>query len=43
VVTESNHRDEYQAVAPATQDGLSCPRVIEKNKFFVISQILNLT
>lgn len=30
VVTESNHRDEYQAVAPATQDGLYLvPRVIE--------------
>ncbi|MFW1676026.1 Asp-tRNA(Asn)/Glu-tRNA(Gln) amidotransferase subunit GatC [Acinetobacter baumannii] len=30
VVTESNHRDEYQAVAPATQDGLYLvPRVME--------------
>ncbi|MGX2711470.1 Asp-tRNA(Asn)/Glu-tRNA(Gln) amidotransferase subunit GatC [Acinetobacter baumannii] len=30
VVTESNHRDEYQAVAPATQNGLYLvPRVIE--------------
>lgn len=30
VVTESNHRDEYQAVAPETQDGLYLvPRVIE--------------
>ncbi|MDG9948730.1 Asp-tRNA(Asn)/Glu-tRNA(Gln) amidotransferase subunit GatC [Acinetobacter ursingii] len=30
VVTESNHRDEYQAVAPKTQDGLYLvPRVIE--------------
>lgn len=30
VVTESNHRDEYQAVAPATQEGLYLvPRVIE--------------
>ena len=30
VVTESNHRDEYQAVAPETQDGLDLvPRVIE--------------
>lgn len=30
VVTESNHRDEFQAVAPATQDGLYLvPRVIE--------------
>ena len=30
VVTESNHRDEYQAVAPKTQDGLCLvPRVIE--------------
>ena len=30
VVTETNHREEYQAVAPATQDGLYLvPRVIE--------------
>ena len=30
VVTETNHRDEYQAIAPATQDGLYLvPRVIE--------------
>lgn len=30
VVTETNHRDEYQAVAPETQDGLYLvPRVIE--------------
>ncbi len=30
VVTEQNHRDDYQAVAPATQDGLYLvPRVIE--------------
>lgn len=30
MVTESNHRDEYQAVAPATQAGLFLvPRVIE--------------
>lgn len=30
VVTESNHRDEYQKVAPATQDGLYLvPKVIE--------------
>lgn len=30
VVTEENHRDAYQAVAPATQDGLYLvPRVIE--------------
>ena len=30
VVTEENHREEYQAVAPATQDGLYLvPRVIE--------------
>ncbi len=30
VVTESNHRDEYQAVAPATQAGLYLvPRVID--------------
>ena len=30
IVTESNHREEYQAVAPATQDGLYLvPRVIE--------------
>ena len=30
VVTESNHRDEYQAVAPATEAGLYLvPRVIE--------------
>ena len=30
VVTETNHRDEYQAVAPAVQDGLYLvPRVIE--------------
>ncbi len=30
VVTESNHRDQYQAVAPETQDGLYLvPRVIE--------------
>ena len=29
-VTESNHRDEYQQVAPATEDGLYLvPRVIE--------------
>lgn len=29
-VTESNHRDEYQQVAPATQDGLYLvPKVIE--------------
>ena len=30
VVTEENHREEYQAVAPAIQDGLYLvPRVIE--------------
>lgn len=30
MVTEENHRDTYQAVAPATQDGLYLvPRVIE--------------
>ena len=30
VVSEENHREEYQAVAPATQDGLYLvPRVIE--------------
>lgn len=30
VVSESNHREEYQAVAPAVQDGLYLvPRVIE--------------
>lgn len=30
VVTETNHREEYQAVAPATQDGLYLvPQVIE--------------
>ena len=30
VVTEENYREEYQAVAPATQDGLYLvPRVIE--------------
>ncbi len=30
IVTESNHREEYQAVAPAVQDGLYLvPRVIE--------------
>jgi aspartyl-tRNA(Asn)/glutamyl-tRNA(Gln) amidotransferase subunit C len=30
VVTETNHRDEYQKVAPATQDGLYLvPKVIE--------------
>lgn len=30
VVTENNHRDEYQAVAPAVQEGLYLvPRVIE--------------
>ncbi|MEB3767557.1 Asp-tRNA(Asn)/Glu-tRNA(Gln) amidotransferase subunit GatC [Acinetobacter sp. MD2] len=30
VVTERNHREAYQAVAPATQDGLYLvPRVIE--------------
>ncbi len=30
VVTETNHRQEYQAVAPAVQDGLYLvPRVIE--------------
>ena len=30
VVSESNHRDQYQAVAPETQDGLYVvPRVIE--------------
>jgi aspartyl-tRNA(Asn)/glutamyl-tRNA(Gln) amidotransferase subunit C len=30
VVTEQNHRDEYQKVAPATQDGLYLvPQVIE--------------
>ena len=30
VVTEENHREEYQAIAPATQDGLYLvPRVIE--------------
>ncbi|OTG92594.1 Asp-tRNA(Asn)/Glu-tRNA(Gln) amidotransferase subunit GatC [Acinetobacter sp. ANC 3832] len=30
VVTESNHREEYQAIAPAVQDGLYLvPRVIE--------------
>lgn len=29
-VTESNHRDEYQSIAPATEDGLYLvPRVIE--------------
>lgn len=29
-VTESNHRDDYQAVAPATEDGLFLvPKVIE--------------
>lgn len=29
-VTESNHRDDYQQVAPATQDGLYLvPKVIE--------------
>ncbi len=29
-VTESNHRDEYQQIAPATEDGLYLvPRVIE--------------
>ena len=29
-VTETNHRDEYQAVAPATEDGLFLvPKVIE--------------
>ncbi len=30
MVTESNHREEYQACAPATQDGLYLvPKVIE--------------
>ena len=30
VVSEQNHREDYQAVAPATQDGLYLvPRVIE--------------
>jgi aspartyl-tRNA(Asn)/glutamyl-tRNA(Gln) amidotransferase subunit C len=30
VVTESNHREDYQKVAPATQDGLYLvPKVIE--------------
>ena len=30
VVTETNHREEYQQVAPATQDGLYLvPKVIE--------------
>ena len=30
IVTESNHREEYQAIAPAVQDGLYLvPRVIE--------------
>ncbi|MCG5648168.1 aspartyl/glutamyl-tRNA amidotransferase subunit C [Oliverpabstia sp. DFI.9.49] len=30
MVSEQNHREEYQAVAPATQDGLYLvPRVIE--------------
>ncbi|MEG0481639.1 MULTISPECIES: Asp-tRNA(Asn)/Glu-tRNA(Gln) amidotransferase subunit GatC [Acinetobacter] len=30
VVTETNHREQYQAIAPATQDGLYLvPRVIE--------------
>ncbi|ENV35112.1 Asp-tRNA(Asn)/Glu-tRNA(Gln) amidotransferase subunit GatC [Acinetobacter gerneri] len=30
VVTESNHREEYQAIAPAVQEGLYLvPRVIE--------------
>jgi aspartyl-tRNA(Asn)/glutamyl-tRNA(Gln) amidotransferase subunit C len=30
IVTETNHRDEYQQVAPATQDGLYLvPKVIE--------------
>ncbi|MCU4414204.1 Asp-tRNA(Asn)/Glu-tRNA(Gln) amidotransferase subunit GatC [Acinetobacter sp. WU_MDCI_Axc73] len=30
VVTETNHREEYQSVAPETQDGLYLvPRVIE--------------
>jgi len=30
VVTESNHRDEYQAIAPAVEDGLFLvPKVIE--------------
>ena len=30
VVSETNHREEYQAIAPATQDGLYLvPRVIE--------------
>ena len=30
VVTESNHRDDYQKVAPATEDGLYLvPKVIE--------------
>ncbi len=30
VVTETNHREQYQQVAPATQDGLYLvPRVIE--------------
>ncbi len=30
VVSESNHREEYQAIAPAVQDGLYLvPRVIE--------------
>ena len=30
VVTESNHRDQYQSIAPATEDGLCLvPQVIE--------------
>ncbi|WP_111858716.1 Asp-tRNA(Asn)/Glu-tRNA(Gln) amidotransferase subunit GatC [Acinetobacter sp. CFCC 10889] len=30
IVTENNHREEYQAIAPAVQDGLYLvPRVIE--------------
>ncbi|HAG92698.1 MAG: Asp-tRNA(Asn)/Glu-tRNA(Gln) amidotransferase GatCAB subunit C [Pseudomonadales bacterium] len=30
VVTESNHRDQYQSIAPATEDGLYLvPQVIE--------------
>ncbi|MGM9451283.1 Asp-tRNA(Asn)/Glu-tRNA(Gln) amidotransferase subunit GatC, partial [Klebsiella sp. K47] len=30
VVSETNHRDEYQAIAPQVQDGLYLvPRVIE--------------
>ncbi|MOA39014.1 aspartyl/glutamyl-tRNA amidotransferase subunit C [compost metagenome] len=30
VVTESNHRDSYQAIAPSTEDGLYLvPKVIE--------------